>query len=447
MAFQTALSGLNAAAGNLNVTGHNIANASTTGFKKSRAEFSDVYAVSFGGTSKNATGSGVRLSSVSQQFQQGNIDFTDNNLDLAISGEGFFTLSDNGEMMYSRAGSFSVDKNGYVINSHGQVLQAYDVDQTSGLVSNFTPRDLQLNLGANPASATTRIDANINLDAASVPVDGTAYPVMDTNDPNSYNFSTTTTIFDSLGVQHEATMYFRRVDNVPAVPAAPPAAQVNTAPNTWEATLLLSDADGTTHQGDTEIIEFASDGSLVSTGDIDFLDGVASTTAAGPNNFFAGSGAWTPSTGGATISALPINYAGTTQFGANSTVNSLSQDGFTTGTLSGLTVDPTGVVFARYTNGQAISLGAVAVARFSNPNGLQQLGDTNWAQSFESGAPLAGQAGSGTFGLIQSGALEASNVDISKQLVNMIIAQRDFQANAKMISTEDQVTQTIINIR
>ena len=437
MAFQTALSGLNAAAGNLNVTGHNIANASTTGFKKSRAEFSDVYAVSFGGTSKNATGSGVRLSSVTQQFKQGNIDFTDSNLDLAMSGEGFFTLSDGGNMMYSRAGAFSVDKDGFVVNSHGQTLQAYDVDQNTGLVSNFTPRDLQLNTGANPASATTRIDANLNLDAGTTPVDNVAYPALDINDPNSYNFSTTTTIFDSLGVQHEATLYFRRDNDYASVPV-----------NNWEATMVLTDTDGTVQMADTETVEFASDGSLLSTGDIDFLDGAPDANAnSAAAMFVAGAGAWTPSTGAATITAFPLNLAGTTQFGANSTVNSLSQDGFTTGTLSGLSVDPTGVVFARYTNGQAQSLGAVAVARFSNPNGMQQLGDTNWAQSFESGAPLSGQAGSGTFGLVQSGALESSNVDISKQLVNMIIAQRDFQANAKMISTEDQITQTIINIR
>ncbi len=437
MAFQTALSGLNAASGNLNVTGNNIANASTTGFKKSRAEFSDVYAVSFGGTASNATGSGVRMSSVDQQFQQGNIDFTESNLDLAISGDGFFTLSDGGEMVYSRAGAFSVDKDGYVVNSHGQVLQAYDVDQTTGLVSNFTPQDLQLNMGANPASATTRIDANLNLDAGVVPIDSVAYPALDINDPNSYTFSTTTTIFDSLGVQHEATLYFRRDDDFASVPV-----------NNWEATMVVTDTDGTVHIADTETIEFASDGSLLSTGDIDFFDGAPDANAnSAAAMFVAGAGAWTPSTGAATMTAFPLNLSGTTQFGANSTVNSLSQDGFTTGQLSGLSVDPTGVVFARYTNGQALSLGAVAIANFANPQGLTQLGDSNWAQSFESGAPLAGQAGSGTFGLVQSGALEASNVDISKQLVNMIIAQRDFQANAKMISTEDQITQTIINIR
>lgn len=419
MAFQTALSGLNAASGNLNVTGHNIANASTTGFKKSRADFADVYAVSFGGVSKTATGSGVRLASVTQQFTQGNIDFTDNNLDLAISGEGFFVLNDNGTQLYTRAGNFSVDRDGYVVNAHGQRVQQYAVDATTGVVSNFTPTDLQLNLGANPASQTTRIDINVNLDAGSTPIDSVSYPALVVNppDPNTYNFSTTTTIYDSLGVTHEATLYFRR-DNTMAA-------------NDWESTLVITDADGTVNQFDTETVQFSTNGTLLTTGDVDFLT----------------SGPWTPSTGATPFGTFDINFDGSTQFGANSAVNALNQDGFTTGRLSGISVDSAGVLFARYTNGQSATVGAIAMARFSNPNGLQQVGDTNWAASFESGDVLPGQGGSGTFGQIQSGALESSNVDISKQLVNMIVAQRDFQANAKMITTEDQITQTIINIR
>ncbi|HKJ77466.1 MAG TPA: flagellar hook-basal body complex protein, partial [Gammaproteobacteria bacterium] len=206
MAFQTALSGLNAASGSLDVTGNNIANSSTTGFKKSRAEFADVYAVSFGGVSDTATGSGVRLAKVSQQFTQGNVDFTDNNLDLAISGEGFFALNDNGGDLYSRAGNFRVDREGYVVNAHGHKLQKYDVDD-DGAVTNFTPEDMRLNLGANPASATDEVELNVNLDADSE-LD-TVQP-LDTSDPDSYNFSTTTTVYDSLGVTHDASMYFQK---------------------------------------------------------------------------------------------------------------------------------------------------------------------------------------------------------------------------------------------
>jgi flagellar hook protein FlgE len=415
---------LNAASGNLNVTANNIANSSTIGFKMSRAEFADVYAVSFGGVSQTATGSGVRLSNVAQQFTQGNIDFTDNNLDLAISGEGFFCVNDGGTQLYTRAGNFSVDRAGYVVNAHGQRLQMYSVDPNTGSVTNFTGRDLQLNLGANPASATTQIDINLNLDASSASIDDATYP-WDITDPSwgpdSYNFSTSTTIYDSLGVQHTATLYYRKDNGAPALAA-----------NEWRSKLVITDADGTNFQADDQIVAFNADGSLATVGNVDYL---------------ATSGPWTPSTGANNFAALNINYTGSTQFGANSAVSNLVQDGYTTGRLSGVSVDPSGVVYARYTNGQSEMLGAVAMVRFPNPNGLEQVGDTNWAATYESGAALSGQAGTGTFGQIQSGALEASNVDISKQLVNMIIAQRDFQANAKMITTEDNVTQSIINIR
>jgi flagellar hook protein FlgE len=535
MSFQTALSGLNAASGNLNVTGHNIANASTTGFKYSRAEFADVYAVSFGGVARTATGSGVRLANVAQQFTQGNVEFTDNNLDLAVSGEGFFMLSDNGAHLYSRAGNFSVDRNGYVVNAHGQRLQAYDVDPNTGAVSNFTPRDLQFNLGANPANATTEIGINLNLDADATVA--TVKPI-DIADPETYSFSTTTTVYDSLGVTHDATMYFQKAPatseirmggtlqtgganynhpgnpvtvydslgnahsiniafqnaggddwdvvitgdinhteagvtigtdgsfTIPGVdfdgagtgalpsdltfdlsgmlPGATSSTtiddQVNDGPpGYWNVKL---DIDG--QEFDTETIRFNNDGTLAtSPGALNFTNAAIDSADSG----IAGSTSGFAPGNNAAIMNITVDFTGSTQFGAASAVNNLIQDGYTTGRLSGVSVDAGGVVYARYTNGQAEVLGAVAMARFSNPNGLRQTGDTNWAETFESGGAQAGQAGTGTFGQIQSGALEASNVDISKQLVNMIIAQRDFQANAKMITTEDTVTQTIINIR
>ncbi len=404
MAFQTALSGLNAANSNLSVTGNNIANSSTTGFKSSTAQFGDVYAVSFGGVSNTATGSGVRLEDVKQNFTQGNVDFTNNNLDLAISGDGFFVLNNNGQFVYSRAGSFNVDRDGYVVNPLGQRLQMYTVDPTTGAVSNFTPQDLQLNLGSNPANATTAASINLNLDATATVPTAAFNPAV----PASYNFSTTTTVYDSLGVTHQGSLYF-----------------VKTAANAWTSYLYLDgNATGSTN------VTFNPDGSLA--GPV----GATNMTGAG----------WNPGNGSAVMN-VTVDFTGTTQYGATSAVNALTQDGYTTGRLAGVSVDNAGIVYARYTNGQSQSLGAVAMGRFNNPNGLQQVGDTNWAQTFESGDLLAGQAGSGTFGQIQSGALEASNVDVAKQLVNMIIAQRDFQANAKMITTEDQVTQTIINIR
>jgi flagellar hook protein FlgE len=535
MSFQTALSGLNAASGNLNVTGHNIANASTTGFKFSRAEFADVYAVSFGGVARTATGSGVRLANVAQQFSQGNVEFTDNNLDLAVSGEGFFMLSDNGSRVYSRAGNFTVNREGYVVNAHGHRLQAYDVNPNTGMVSNFTPHDMRFNLGDNEANATENIEINLTLDAqARVET----VKRIDVGDPKTYNFSTTTTVYDSLGTTHDATLYFQKAPATSAIslsgtletggaPHAYPSNPVtvydslgdahsininfvNVGGDNWNVeitgdithtepnvaigaggsftipgvdfdgpltgalpadltfdlsgivpgTLSKTSIDEQVNNGplgywnvkmaignqefDTETIRFSSNGALAtSPGWLDFTNGVIDSPDSGiadplVNGFQPGNGAEAIN--------IRVDFNGS-RLGADSAVNNLVQDGYPTGRLSGVSVDASGVVYARYTNGQSDVIGAVALARFSNPNGLQQTGDTNWAESFESGSAQLGQAGSGIFGEIQSGALEASNVDISKQLVNMIIAQRDFQANAKMISTEDTITQTIVNIR
>ena len=405
MAFQTSLSGLNAAQTNLSVTGNNIANASTTGFKKSKAEFADIYSNNFSSTS--AIGSGVRVSDVTQQFSQGNVEFTDNSLDLAISGEGFFVLKNtDGSEIYTRAGSFGMDREGYVVNSGGQRLQGFATD-AAGVVINTTPNDLYISNAASPASATDLTEININLDAAETPP---AVAPFSSADPNTYNFSTSTTIFDSLGASHTQTLYFVK-DPAPAT-------------NQWSTYMEVNG----TAVGGAQTVNFAADGSL--------------TTAPSTIAY----GAYAPTTG-ANAMALSVDFNGSTQYAGESAVNSVVQNGYTTGRISGISIDGNGVVFARYTNGQSNILGSVAMAKFSNPQGLQSIGDTNWAATFESGDVVAGQAGRGTFGQIQSGALEASNVDLSKQLVNMIIAQRDFQANAKMISTEDQVTQSIINIR
>jgi len=405
MPFAIALSGLNAASADLGVTANNVANVNTTGFKMSRAQFSEVFAVGTQSVSSSASGSGVRLSSIAQQFTQGNIDFTDNALDLAIGGEGFFVVSDNGARSYTRAGAFGVDNQGNVVNSQGARLQAYPY-AGNGLFNTGTPQDLQLTIGANPPEATTRASFGINLPAnAPVP----ANPVFDPTDPSSFNHTTSVTVYDSLGAAHTATVYFIK----------------DAAPNTWNTQIEI---DGSTVTGAAPVI-FNPDGSLLS-----------------PAGGLMPLGAFTPSTGADPIT-LSLDFASATQFGENFGVNSLSQDGFTTGRLTGVSVDSDGVVFARFTNGQSTSLGKLALANFVNPQGLQQLGDTTWGESFQSGDALLGEAGTASFGNIQSGALEASNVDLTAQLVQMITAQRNFQANAQMISTADTITQTVINIR
>lgn len=405
MPFAIALSGLNAASADLGVTANNVANVNTTGFKMSRAQFAEVFAVGTQSVSTSASGSGVRLSAIAQQFTQGNIDFTDNALDLAIGGEGFFVLSDGGARSYTRAGAFGVDNQGYVVNAQGSRLQAYPF-AGSGLFNTGTPVDLQLTIGANPPAATTRADFGINLPAdAAVP----ANPVFDPADPSSFNHTTSVTVYDSLGAAHTATVYFIK----------------DAAPNTWNTQIEI---EGNPVAGAAQII-FNPDGTLLS-----------------PPGGLMPLAAYNPGTGAADIN-MSLAFDNATQFGDNFGVNSLFQDGFTTGRLTGVSVDAEGVVFARFTNGQSTSLGKLALANFVNPQGLQQLGDTAWGESFQSGDALLGEAGTASFGNIQSGALESSNVDLTAQLVQMITAQRNFQANAQMISTADTVTQTVINIR
>ncbi len=405
MPFAIALSGLNAASSDLEVTANNVANVNTSGFKMSRAQFAEVFAVGTQSVGSSAAGSGVRLSAVSQQFTQGNIDFTDNALDLAIGGEGFFVLSDNGARSYTRAGAFGVDNTGYVVNAQGQRLQAYPF-AGSGLFNTGTPQDLQLVTGANPPAATTSASFGINLPAdAPVPVN----PVFDPADPSSFNHTTSVTVYDSLGAAHNATVYFSK----------------DAVVNTWNTQIEI---EGNPVAGAAQII-FAPDGSLQSP--------AGGVMPLAPYN---------PGTGAADIQ-MALNFSTATQFGSAFGVNSLSQDGFTTGRLTGVSVDTEGIVFARFTNGQSTSLGKLALANFVNAQGLQQLGDTTWGESFQSGDALLGEAGTASFGNIQSGALESSNVDLTAQLVQMITAQRNFQANAQMISTADTVTQTVINIR
>jgi flagellar hook protein FlgE len=406
MTFRVALSGLNAASADLNVTANNIANTSTTGFKGSRAEFAELFAVSSTGVSNTQAGQGVKVSNVAQQFTQGNIDFTDSSLDLAISGQGFFILSDDGALAYTRAGAFQADRSGYIVNADGKRLQVYE-PVTGGGFNTGALSDLRVVTSESPPAATSMVELVANLPGnATPPVNGTFSPT----DPKSYNNATSLSLYDSLGAAHTGTLYFTKTATA----------------NQWTAQLYV---DGTA-VGTPQTLEYSNTGALV--------------TPSGNGQLTFPT--YTPSTGAAPID-LSIDVSRTTQYGSSFGVNSLTQDGYTTGRLIGVDIGSTGIVQARFTNGRSIPLGQVALANFANPQGLQQVGDTNWAETYDSGQVLRGQAGASGFGLLQSGALEASNVDITEQLVNMITAQRNFQANAQMISTSDQITQTIINMR
>ena len=405
MPFRIALSGLNAAQADLNVTANNIANTSTTGFKGSRTEFADMFAVSLQGVSSNASGNGVRVAAVAQQFAQGNIEFTDSNLDLALSGQGMFILSDNGALAYTRAGAFQMNRDGYVVNSMNQRLQVYPPLAGGGFNTGGLS-DLQLVTTDSAPQATSNVDYILNLPANATPP---PVAVFSPADPNSFNQATSLTLYDSLGATHTGTMYFVKTATA----------------NQWTAQLSI---DGTL-VGTPQTLQYSNTGVL--------------TAPAGGLLAFP---PYTPTTGAAAMN-VTVDLGQSTQFGGSFSVNSVTQDGYTTGRLIGIDIDETGIVQARFTNGNSQSLGQVAVANFANPQGLQQLGNTQWAETFSSGQALRGSAGNSGFGLVQSGALEGANVDVTEQLVNMITAQRNFQANAQMISTADSITQTIINMR
>lgn len=421
MPFRSALSGINAASQELRIIGNNVANASTTGFKQSRANFADVYAASSSGASANAIGSGVRLASVDQLFTQGNVGFTDSKLDLAINGQGFFILEDNGSKVYSRQGQFSADRDGYIVNSNDQKVIINTADENGAISGSAGP--LRLDSSNIPPKASQLVEVAVNLDSSETPP--TTFP-FDPSRPSSFTHATSLTVYDSLGSPHLTSMYY-----------------VKTAiPNEWELHTFI---DGQNVHGPADGEgKFISDKLL-----FDGEGGLAQINAiAVPPGKIPFPAVDTGS--GAEPIQLTIDIQGDvpiTQFGGSFTVNSIKQNGYTSGRLTGIDIDDTGIVRARFTNGQNRTLGQVALANFSNPTGLRQLGDTNWAESFDSGPALVGSPGSGSLGLIQSGALEGSNVDLTGQLVNMITAQRNFQANAQVISTADEVTQSVINIR
>jgi flagellar hook protein FlgE len=407
--FSIALSGLTAASSDLDVTANNVANADTVGFKGSRAEFADVFAAGAVNLNTSAVGEGVRLASTAQQFTQGNISTTSSNLDLAISGDGFFTLKDptNGTV-YTRNGEFSEDKNGNVVTATGQALQVYPPTETGGFNTGAL-EDLNLQTAQSAPQATGSGTAILNLPADSdVPPNAATLGFVPT-DPTTFNQSTSTTVYDSLGNAFPATFFFTQT----------------ATPGTWSVNMTVNGQTA----GPAQTISFSDTGAVNSAngGILNFPD-------------------FAPTTGATSPQPMTFNFAQSTQFGGGFGVTSIVQNGFTTGQLSTVSIDPTGVVSAVYTNGRSTQLGQLAMANFPNPQGLKQLGDTNWAETFSSGTSISGTAGSSGFGDIQSGALEASNVDLTTELVNMITAQRAFQANAQVITTANQLSETVINI-
>jgi flagellar hook protein FlgE len=407
MPFDIALSGINAASSDLEVTANNIANVNTVGFKGSRAEFSQVYSAAGNNLSAQVAGSGVRLTNIAQQFGDGDMTQTGNSYDFAISGSGFFTVRDGSGYSYTRAGNFHPDDNGFVVNATGQNVQVYPPTANGGFdISSLA--DLKLTNGSSPAKASTNIGLTANLAASATAPTGGAF---DPTNDKTYNTLSTFQAYDSLGASHTVNVYYTKDA---------------TNPNTWSANMTV---DGT-QVGTAQAMTFSAGGAIL-------------TPASGKLNF----GAVSPNPG-ATPLNLSIDMTKVTQFGDSSSTTAVSNDGYAAGTFSNIDVAKDGTVSAKYSNGVSTPLGQLAIATFANDQGLRQLNDTNWAPSSESGQPIQGTANSGGLGQVQSGSLEASNTaDLTAQLVNMIKAQRNYQANAQVISTDNTLTQTIINIR
>nr|WP_063572288.1 flagellar hook protein FlgE [Luteibacter rhizovicinus] len=407
MPFDIALSGINAASSDLEVTANNIANVNTVGFKGSRAEFSQVYSAAGNNLSAQVAGSGVRLTNIAQQFSGGDVTQTGNSYDFAISGSGFFTVRDSSGYSYTRAGNFHQDDNGNVVNATGQNVEAYPPTANGGFdMSSLV--DLKVNTGSAPAKASANIGLTANLAASATAPTGGAF---DPKNDQTYNAFSTFQAYDSLGASHTVNVYY---------------VKDATNPNTWSANMTVDgNAVGTAQQ-----MTFSSGGAIL-------------TPANGKLNF----GAVSPNPGAAPLN-LTVDMSKVTQFGDSSSTTAVANDGYPAGTFSNIDVAADGTVSAKYSNGVSTPIGQLAMVTFANEQGLRQLNNTNWAASSDSGQPIRGTANSGGVGTVQSGSLEASNTaDLTAQLVNMIKAQRNYQANAQVISTDNTLTQTIINIR
>lgn len=434
MAFQQGLSGLNTSSKALDVTSNNIANASTVGFKSANGHFADVFASSLSGGGANSVGIGTSLAAVQQQFTQGNITTTNNPLDISINGGGFFRMDQNGSVSYTRNGQFHLDKNGYIINDQFLKLTGYPADAT-GLIVPSTPTTLQISAsdlapvatGASVGGAFSGVLANVNLDSrqgvpttawSNGPATGQWNP-----SPTTYNYSTALSVYDTLGNAHTLTMYFEKAATT----------------GDWN---VHANVDGTTNTRVTLTptgggpLHFDTSGKLQTGNPIGVsidLAGVM-TDLGKPNN-------------AATPLAFNLDFTGSTQFGSSFGTNKLEQDGYTSGRLTGLSVGSDGVVQGRYSNGQTRNQGQVVLANFTNPNGLQSIGNNQWVETAVSGAPLVGAPNTSSLGTLQSASVEESNVDLTAELVTMITEQRNYQANAQSIKTQDQIMQTLVNLR
>lgn len=406
MGFQHGLSGLKAASAKLDVTGNNIANANTVGFKQSQAQFSDVFANALGG-GRNQIGIGTQIAAIAQEFTQGNVTSSNNPLDVAITGNGFFRMSNNGTVSYTRNGQFHLDKDGFLVNASNYNVTGFAADASGQIIPNI-PVNLRLPTADMTPKPTTRFMAGVNLDAR----EGVVTDPFDATDPSTYTHSTSGEIFDSFGNSHILNLFFQK-----------------TAPAEWSVFATVEGAALTFGENSSFPFPLTFKPNGIMDDDInsvpvrvDFVDPAIQSLD------------------------ISLDLIHSTQFGSNFGVNMMSQDGFTSGRLAGYSVSDDGQIRGSYTNGVTRTLGQIALAGFSNPNGLKPLGNNQWGETAESGLPLVGIPQTGILGSLQSSAVEESNVDLTTELVTMIMTQRVYQANAKTIQTQDAVMQSIMNI-
>ncbi|MHC8319252.1 flagellar hook protein FlgE [Pseudomonas sp. GB2N2] len=434
MSFNIGLSGLYAANKQLDVTGNNIANVATTGFKSSRAEFEDVYSATKLGTGTKVVGNGVRLANVSQQFTQGDINNTGNVLDMGINGSGFFVLNDSGSLSYTRAGTFKVDKEGYVTNTDGTArLQGYGVD-ANGKIVNGVLTDLRIDTSNLSPKTTTSVSSTINLNSTADIIDQVALP-FDPSKTATFTKQFSTPIFDTQGNQHTMDQFM-----------------VKTAANTWKTYTLI---DGRNPNGSDPAL--AASPPVASTMAFDTSGKLVSVTTppavVSPDLKVTGwipgkvtNGVWAANGAAADPAGVTISMSNTTQFNADTARSIPAQNGYATGEITNLTIDGNGVFLANFSNNQTKAIGQVSLASFTNEQGLQAVGGTSWKETYASGIPGYDAAQTGSLGSIQSNSLEESNVNLTNELVDLIKAQSNYQANAKTISTQSTIMQTIIQM-
>ncbi len=442
MSFNIALSGLAAAQKDLDTTANNIANVNTTGFKESRAEFADVYAGSIFSPGRTKVGDGVSTSQVAQQFSQGALKFTQNSLDMAITGDGFFAMTPDlasRDMTFTRSGAFKLSKDNFIVDNNGNLLQGYPVDPATGSASSVslsTTKPIQIPSTAGAPRSTSNVFLTMNLNSTlTAPTGGWA--TFNPTDKSTYNTgsTTSTTVYDSLGEPHVLSFYFRRT-----------ATATN---NDWEVFAVFDDKTAIPPAAGSYFgpvtLDFDANGIPVVPTATSLPDLVLPSATLNTAAYLTNGAQFT--------SNLTVNFsneAGTnfpTQYASKFEVGSLNQDGTTVGRLTSIDIDAAGKVMASYSNGDQTFLSQVTVVKFANPQGLTQAGNTSWKQSLRSGEALAGEANTGTLGAINSSALENSNVNLTNELVDLIAAQRNFQANSRALEVNSSLQQTVLQIR